>query len=544
MTAAIGAEGGAYDIPSRRGSAATSGSSGSDSHEGWGEFEQLEDELLPVPAFDPDLLPTTFRPWIVDVAERMQCPIDYPAAALLVVLATIVGRKVGIRPKRRDDWTVIANLFGAIVGRPSLLKTPAVRELINQLARLELAEKGKFEEETQKRLAEQLVDKAEESAASRAIKDAVAEGNREDARRIASEHVKKAQPRPVRRRYLVHDATVEKLGELLNESPNGFLCFRDELMGLLRSMEKEGHECDRAFYLEAWNGNGRFSYDRISRGTIDIEAAILSLFGCVQPGPLSQYLQSALRSGSQDDGFIQRFQILVWPDPSIRWVNVDRYPDTTAKNAAFEVFLALDRMQGKDLLGETPHTDAPGEIPTLRFDYAAQERFDGWREALEQRLRVGLDHPAVEAHLAKYRKLIPAVALLLHLAEGERGAVNDEALTKAIGWGVHLEAHARRLYGVVLNAEVAAARAIERRIRKGKLRDGFTLREVYRAQSANLDRDAAELGVGYLIELGWLQPELVKTRGAPRTIHRIHPDLLGQVVAPAEPQADDGGGEA
>lgn len=77
--------------------------------------------------FVADLLPDALRPWIADVAERMQCPPDYPAMGAMVALSSVVGRQVGIRPKRQDDWTVVPNLWGAVVGRPSLLKTPALQ---------------------------------------------------------------------------------------------------------------------------------------------------------------------------------------------------------------------------------------------------------------------------------------------------------------------------------------------------------------------------------------------------------------------------------
>jgi Protein of unknown function (DUF3987) len=80
-----------------------------------------------------------------------------------------------------------------------------------------------------------------------------------------------SQATPVRRRLIVNDTTVEKLGELLNQNPNGVLIFRDELTGFLRTLDCESHETDRAFYLEAWNGTRRFVHDRIGRGTIDIQ---------------------------------------------------------------------------------------------------------------------------------------------------------------------------------------------------------------------------------------------------------------------------------
>ena len=66
---------------------------------------------------------------------------------------------------------------------------------------------------------------------------------------------------PAAKRYLVNDTTVEKLGELLNHNPNGLLLFRDELSGFLHMMDRPGHENDRAFYCEAWNGTGAYTYE-------------------------------------------------------------------------------------------------------------------------------------------------------------------------------------------------------------------------------------------------------------------------------------------
>ena len=45
----------------------------------------------------------------------------------------------------------------------------------------------------------------------------------------------------------MNDTTVEKLGVILAENPNGVLLFLDELISLLRTMDREGHEGDRGF---------------------------------------------------------------------------------------------------------------------------------------------------------------------------------------------------------------------------------------------------------------------------------------------------------
>ena len=88
-------------------------------------------------SFDLALLPAALRPWIADIADRMQCPPDYPAVAAMVTLAAVAGRQIAIRPKRFDDWTVTPNLWGAVVGRPSLLKTPALQEPMRMVEALE-----------------------------------------------------------------------------------------------------------------------------------------------------------------------------------------------------------------------------------------------------------------------------------------------------------------------------------------------------------------------------------------------------------------------
>jgi putative DNA primase/helicase len=99
-----------------------------DSPAPWTDPQPIPNELPPVLPFDYSMLPAAFIPYVTDVAERMQCPPDFPAVAIMVVLAGVVGKKIGIRPKRQDDWLVVPNLWGAVIGRPRIMKTPAIRQ--------------------------------------------------------------------------------------------------------------------------------------------------------------------------------------------------------------------------------------------------------------------------------------------------------------------------------------------------------------------------------------------------------------------------------
>ncbi|GMV70165.1 MAG: hypothetical protein AMXMBFR77_00040 [Phycisphaerales bacterium] len=498
----------------------------------WPEPKPLPSALPPVMSFDADWLPAALRPWIIDIAERVQCPIDFPAVGAMVGLAGVVGRRIGIRPKRRDDWTVVPNLWGAAIGRPGVMKTPAIQEPLKPLHRLEIAAKQEYDRKVNEHAAAQLLGKVKSKAAEQDIKKALKAHDELEARRIALESIEDDdESGPVRLRYLVNDSTVEKLGVILNQNPSGVLVYRDELVGLLRSLDREGQEGARAFYLEAWNGTGRFTFDRIGRGTIDIEAATVSIIGGIQPGPLGEYLRAAAREGRGDDGLIQRFQLAVWPDVATEWVNVDRWPDSDARTAAFRVYEGLANLEPTLLFADSDPLD-PGGIPFLRFDGAAQEGFDAFRHTLEQRVRSGELHPALESHLAKYRSLVPSMALLVHLTTGQSGSVGVEALRCAVNWARYLETHAQRIYAQAVHADLGSGRALALRIISGDVKTGFALRDVYRNGWAGLSNaDEAKAAAAMLADLDWLAEVREQTPGRTRTAYLINPRLSASDAA-------------
>ena len=136
---------------------------------------------------------------------------------------------------------------------------------------------------------------------------------------------------PVLRRLTANDATFEAMHQMMSENPSGILVIRDELTGWLSQLDRAGREGERAFCLQAWNGDTGHSIDRIGRGTIHVEACCMSMLGGIQPGRLRSYLVDALADGPSNDGLIQRFQLMVWPDTPREWKYVDRPPDAVAE---------------------------------------------------------------------------------------------------------------------------------------------------------------------------------------------------------------------
>jgi Protein of unknown function (DUF3987) len=80
----------------------------------------------------------------------------------------------------------------------------------------------------------------------------------------------------------------------MSENPAGIFVIRDELTGWWSALERAGREGERAFCLQAWNGDTGHTIDRIGRGTIHVPACCMSMLGGIQPGRLKSYLVDAL----------------------------------------------------------------------------------------------------------------------------------------------------------------------------------------------------------------------------------------------------------
>lgn len=457
--------------------------------------EALPSPLPTVPAFNAAWLPASVREWCVDTADGLQVPLDFTAVPAMVALAGAIGRRIGIAMKQHECWHELPILWGCVIGRPSSGKSPALTPARKMLERLAGEERKAYEVEKREHAGRALIADASRANAKKAIQAALKKGDTFAAESAADDALFDDEP-PSEPRIVVNDATVEKLGELLNANPRGLMQFRDELAGWLANLDREGRESDRAFWLECWNGTGTFTVDRIGRGTVRIEACAVSILGGMQPGKLAEYVRGAIRGGFSDDGLIQRFQLAVYPDLPANWSYRDRRADPASEARAWEAFQRL-RALDPDTIG-AERTDGI-DVPFLRFDDEAQSLLIEWTTALMHRLRAG-DEPAwMESHLSKYRALAGRLALVLHLADGETGPINADTLATALDWCDYLEGHARRIYAPAMDNGLSAAHLILKRHRE--LGDAFTLRDLQRRCWAGLsDRDTIAEGLELLVE--------------------------------------------
>jgi len=471
----------------------------------WPDPQEPDQSLLPVPPFNIEHLPQAIRLHVVDIAERMQVPVDFPAITALVVAATVIGTRCCIAPKELDSWLVTPNLWGAIIGSPSLLKTPTMGQVLACLNALENAALEIYQADRLKYERELVLFEAKKNKLNAEIRKNISETPKDEfLKRLES--LKEPEP-PTLKRYFVNDATPEKLLAMLADNHQGVLVTRDELVGVFENWNRPGRESERTIFIEGWNGNGRITTDRISRGTNTAPKVCISIIGTIQPDRLYQYLLSNL--DGNNDGLLQRFQLMVYPDRIKVWKNVDRQPNELARMRFFEV---IHKLASIDFLKSTLPVDSNNESLFLRFSPEAQEIFIQWLDHLENRkLRNTNDSDAMIEHLGKFRSLIPSLALSYHLVEYAEGAaaghVSKKALEAAISLGEFLEAHARRIYALRRHGENNPPSKLAKYLLTRKLPNPFTTRLLYKANIHTLNtRESAQAAIDELIELGWLFP--------------------------------------
>jgi putative DNA primase/helicase len=164
-----------------------------------------------------------------------------------------------------------------------------------------------------------------------------------------------------------------------------------------------------------------------------------------------------------------------------------------------------------------------------------------WLVPFETEIRSDALHPAMVSHLAKYRKLIPALAMVFALIDtpDSGNLVGEAELMRALAWGDYLRTHANRLYAAAVTPQTADAATLLSKIRSGKLSDAdgvmlesFTSRQIAVKGWAGLGTpDAVRKAAGLLADYDYLRREVTQSadvhgRGRPSGRYLINPAAL------------------
>ncbi len=226
-----------------------------------------------------------------------------------------------------------------------------------------------------------------------------------------------------------------------------------------------------------------------------------------------------------------RFQVLVYPDPVEEFVNVDHKPNALrGRSLTRYLRTGPGRSETRRVC---PRSRAAG-FRSWGLVPPGRNSLTKWRTRLEQRLRSGQESSLITSHLAKYRSLMPSLALIFHLIDSHATSllepVSLRAVHDAAAWCEMLEAHCRRIYQSAMDGDLDAAVQLGERI-KGKLSNPFTYRAVaMKGWSGLTTTDEVRRAVGILQDRGWV--ETVETapdgkKGGRRSeLVWVHPNLV------------------
>jgi hypothetical protein len=247
--------------------------------------------------------------------------------------------------------------------------------------------------------------------------------------------------------------------------------------------------------------------------------------GGFQPSILAHYVKQSTSGNRGDDGLVQRFQMLSFPDIPREVAEADRSANQQAEARMLSAVLRIRHLTAKDLGAEI---DSGAMVAFLHFAPQAQAAFDKVRKIVEGKAKSGKAGSAMSSHLGKMPGTIAKLALLIHLLDGGSGPIDMVATEKALKWFKYLYAHAQRIYGSAPTASVDAASMLLQKIKRGDLPSQFSARDVARKGWTGLtSQQSVDDAIEWLVECNWLHAHRVETGGKPKEVYTAHPKALG-----------------
>lgn len=289
---------------------------------------------------------------------------------------------------------------------------------------------------------------------------------------------------------------------------------RDELTGFLNEFKDERSGA-RPFYLEAYNGNGEFLVERVTREATYIHRLAVWILGGIQPDKLTPFL-TARKNGGDNDGFLERLQLMVMPD----------LPDPVyIDECKSEVEIELEKKIG--LIFEKAATigfDENGCSHVVRFSASAQKRFADFCTQTHSKLKVST--PDMQAVIGKHVGLCARIALVFHLFEGNDSAVrvSMQTLEKAISFVNVMESHQVRIFSSCEKKTVSELCKEFLSKMKG-LPNPFTLSDVSDKKWSGFGKDNRDVVLQHLVDHGYLaRTQKPSKQGRPQILYYKHPE--------------------
>lgn len=272
-----------------------------ESDQNWNDpdWSILDDRRGELPDFPLDTLPLQCADWVRRAAHGAGVTVDHVAVPFLGTASSLIG--TARRAMASRSWSQPMTVWTALVGFSGSGKTPGIdvtKRALSQIDRNRKPEIARLQLDHDTRAE---VAKAARAKWKKEVEAAVEEGEEPPKMPVAA-----IDPGPfIAPRLYVSDATIERIGVLLQGRQSGMLMLSDELASLFSNMSRYSRGQDNEFWLECWNGN-QYTIERMMRPSLRIDHLLVGVVGGLQPDKLAKSFDGAA------DGMYARF-LFAWP---------------------------------------------------------------------------------------------------------------------------------------------------------------------------------------------------------------------------------------
>ncbi|WP_445216784.1 DUF3987 domain-containing protein [Bradyrhizobium sp. Pa8] len=460
---------------------------------------------LPMAAF-----PQSLHRWMTDAAHGAGVTVEHIALTLLGISSGLIG--VARRVQATRAWQQPVTCWTCLIGVSGSGKTPSLDVVKRALMVVDRNRKDdnivrRLEHETRAEHAKAALKKWKDELSA-----AVETGQPPPVKPIEAQDV----PAFVIPRLYVSDCTIERLAPLLEARPRGVIYVADELARLFMNLERYSGGSDRAFWLEAWDGNS-FIVERFARPAVILPHLLVGVVGGFQPDLLA-------RSFAGDcDGIYSRF-LYAWPQEA-----PFREPTDDADEVDPEIINAFGRLANLPAGEESAF--GPRSVPLTadaRREFAQFAQF-----AHQGRLQLeGRDREYWCKGTAHVLRLSGTLCFLewAWLGGAEPQAIEARQVQSAVSlWKDYLWPHGRAALRLVgLTEKHGDARTVLRWLHASK-KTIISREEVRReALAQRLDAGETQVLLDLLVRAGWLReaPVKVSVPGRPPRRWEANPRLF------------------
>jgi hypothetical protein len=363
-------------------------------------------EMTGRPELDDTMIPRAIWAYAEDTSRRIGLNPASVAIPCLAVLATAIREGWRVQPKLNDwSWTESPNLWVALTGSTGAAKTAALASATAPLSAIE----KEWMEQDRESLRQYNLEYRIYKKKLGIFEDAAAKGD------ATIDDAPEEPEKPLARRLVVHDTTVEGIMPIAAENADGLLIELDELASFIGSFDaynagsSKGASKDKATWLKAYNGMSH-TIDRVSK-QIHVRRLAINIAGGVQDDKLRDMFK-----GQPRDGFISRF-LFATAEPRL---GTDEAPNRQAYDDYTNIVRRLAELHAEPFF---PQFDPQTQQQIVR-EWGLVHLSEGAAEIREQLYRLRHDMQSIPTlpqglrdNLAKWDGMFARVCLVYHMVD-------------------------------------------------------------------------------------------------------------------------------